>query len=130
MTEVLESMLPWTQEKFELAGRYLISSVVDAEYGWDQYPLAYPRAVNQSRALRDQFDRIFQDVDVLVMPTIQEPARRHAPQADGPRVWQNWSRKFAWVPQRFRIPPAPMLIWLQLASPTIRLYSMPLDIQQ
>lgn len=93
VTEMYEKLLPWTQNKLDLAGRYVINTCLESEYGWANYPLAYPRAINQSRALRDQIDELLAVVDVLVMPTVTQPARRHAPLEGGPVTWQSWSRE-------------------------------------
>lgn len=43
-------------------------------FGWDQYPLAYAKAVNLMRQLRDAYDQVLQTVDLLVMPTTLIPS--------------------------------------------------------
>ncbi|KAL1836927.1 hypothetical protein VTK73DRAFT_4878 [Phialemonium thermophilum] len=44
------------------------------EYGWTHYPLAYPKAVNLTRKLRDAYDAALEQVDLLVMPTTVTPS--------------------------------------------------------
>ncbi|GJN87596.1 hypothetical protein Rhopal_000551-T1 [Rhodotorula paludigena] len=79
INEYFDKVLPWTQEKYDKAKYYVTGTSMSAEYGWANYPLAYGRAMNLTRKLKDDYDAIFADVDVLVMPTVNQPARRHAP---------------------------------------------------
>lgn len=44
--------------------------------GWDKYPLAYYKAVNLMRQLRDAYDEVFKTVDLIVMPTTLKPSAR------------------------------------------------------
>lgn len=58
--------------------------------------------MNLTRKLKDDYDAIFADVDVLVMPTVNQPARRHAPPEAGPLAWTQVSRacsrrQFTWT---------------------------------
>ena len=43
--------------------------LMSGEYGWTHYPLAYPKAVNLMRKLKDDYDTALKTVDFLVMPT-------------------------------------------------------------
>ncbi|KAL1891064.1 hypothetical protein Sste5346_007889 [Sporothrix stenoceras] len=42
--------------------------------GWEQYPLAYYKAVNLMRQLSDKYDEVFETVDLIVMPTTLKPS--------------------------------------------------------
>ncbi|CAK7227801.1 hypothetical protein SCUCBS95973_006664 [Sporothrix curviconia] len=42
--------------------------------GWDKHPLAYSKAVNLMRQLRDAYDAALDDVDIIVMPTTSAPS--------------------------------------------------------
>ena len=42
--------------------------------------------MNLVRKLKDDYDAVLRDVDVLVMPTVPVTARRHAPPGAGPLV--------------------------------------------
>ncbi|CAK7245497.1 MAG: hypothetical protein STHCBS139747_007081 [Sporothrix thermara] len=42
--------------------------------GWDRHPLAYGKAVNLMRKLRDAYDACLEHVDVIVMPTTLVPS--------------------------------------------------------
>lgn len=47
------------------------------ELGWSEYPLAYPKAVNLMRKLKDMYDDAFKEVDLLIMPTTLTPSNRY-----------------------------------------------------
>lgn len=47
------------------------------QLGWSQYPLAYPKAVNLTRMIKDAYDAALQEVDLLVMPTTVTPSNRY-----------------------------------------------------
>ncbi|CAK7210401.1 hypothetical protein SBRCBS47491_000772 [Sporothrix bragantina] len=42
--------------------------------GWDRHPLAYNKAVNLMRQLRDAYDACLEEVDIIVMPTTLAPS--------------------------------------------------------
>lgn len=48
--------------------------LLSGEYGWKQYPLAYSKAVNLTRKLKDEYDAALELVDLLVMPTTITPS--------------------------------------------------------
>ncbi|KAJ7629505.1 amidase signature domain-containing protein [Mycena polygramma] len=87
INEYWEKLLPWTQDKFEKAKYYVTGTAMCAEYGWSRYPTAYGRAMNLSRRLRDEYDAILSVYDVLMMPTVPQPPRRHAAYDAGPLAW-------------------------------------------
>ncbi|KAJ6510543.1 amidase signature domain-containing protein, partial [Mycena sanguinolenta] len=87
INEFWEKLLPWTQDKLEKAKYYVTGTAMCAEYGWSRYPTAYGRAMNLSRRLRDEYDSVLSDYDVVVMPTVPQPARRHAAYDAGPLAW-------------------------------------------
>jgi hypothetical protein len=43
--------------------------------------------------MRDEFDEIFKDVDVVICPTCPQPPRRHIPADAGPLAWAEHARK-------------------------------------
>ncbi|KAJ7038596.1 amidase signature domain-containing protein [Mycena alexandri] len=87
INEYWETLLPWTQDKFEKAKYYVTGTAMSAEYGWSRYPTAYGRAMNLSRQLRDEYDAILSRYDVVMMPTVPKAARRHAAYDAGPLAW-------------------------------------------
>jgi amidase len=114
LNDYWSQLLPWNQEKYDKAkyfvtGNAMSSSVpsflsippnlkrsVDAvfsEYGWVKYPVAYGKAMNLSRKLRDEYDELFKQFDVIVMPTVTQPARRHIPISAGPLAWDEIDRE-------------------------------------
>ena len=54
------------------------------EYAFKKYPTIYGRTMNLMRQLRDEYDAVLSTYDVLVMPTVSQPARRHIPPESGP----------------------------------------------
>ncbi|KAJ7471914.1 amidase signature domain-containing protein [Mycena latifolia] len=90
VNEYWDKLLPWDQEKWEKAKYYVTGTAMCAEYGWSRYPVAYGRAMNLSRRLRDEYDAILSAYDVVMMPTVPQPARRHVAEEDaGPLAWAN-----------------------------------------
>ncbi len=110
LNDYTEHLLPWTQEKFEKAGRTvntfaLISQVSKflagiyamlmthrSEYGFAKYPTAYGRVLNLTRRLTNEYDAVFAKYDAIVMSTVSQPARRHIPSPAGPLKWSHNSR--------------------------------------
>ncbi|KAF7328915.1 Amidase signature domain-containing protein [Mycena venus] len=92
VNEFWEKLIPWTQEKYEKAKYYVTGTAMSGEYGWSRYPTAYGRAMNLSRRLRDEYNTVLQDYDVIVMPTVPQPARRHVAYDAGPLAWAEASR--------------------------------------
>ncbi|KAF7361366.1 Amidase signature domain-containing protein [Mycena sanguinolenta] len=89
INEFWEKLLPWTQDKYEKAKYYVTGTAMCAEYGWSRYPTAYGRAMNLSRRLRDEYDAVLSEYDMVMMPTVPQPARRHAAYDSGPLAWAN-----------------------------------------
>ncbi|KAJ7641471.1 amidase signature domain-containing protein [Roridomyces roridus] len=87
VNEFWEKLLPWTQDKFDKAKYYVTGTAMSAEYGWSRYPTAYGRAMNLSRRLRDEYNLVFESHDIIVMPTVLQPARRHIAYDAGPLAW-------------------------------------------
>ncbi|KAK7028305.1 amidase signature domain-containing protein [Favolaschia claudopus] len=87
INEFWEKLLPWTQEKYEKAKYFVTGTSMCAEYGWSRYPTAYGRAMNLSRRLKDEYNEILSKYDVLLMPTVLQPPRRHAAYNAGPLAW-------------------------------------------
>ncbi|KAJ6558118.1 amidase signature domain-containing protein [Mycena capillaripes] len=82
-----EKLLPWTQDKFDKAKYYVTGTAMCAEYGWFRYPTAYGRAMNLSRRLRDEYNTVLAQYDVVMMPTVPQSARRHVAYDAGPLAW-------------------------------------------
>lgn len=55
--------------------------LISGEYAWTHYPLAYSKAVNLNRKLKDEYNAALEVVDLLVMPTTVAPSNPH-PGAD------------------------------------------------
>jgi len=53
--------------------------LIAGELGWTSYPLAYSKAVNLTRKLKDMYDQALQEVDYLIMPTTVTPSNRYPP---------------------------------------------------
>ncbi|GAA5828304.1 hypothetical protein JCM11251_006186 [Rhodosporidiobolus azoricus] len=87
LNEYFAKLLPWDQDKYMKAKLFVTGTSMSAEYGWANYPTAYGRAMNLSRKLKDDFDTVLKNVDVLVMPTVNQPPRRHAEPESGPLAW-------------------------------------------
>ncbi|KAJ7902819.1 amidase signature domain-containing protein [Mycena olivaceomarginata] len=86
INEFWEKLLPWTQDKFEKAKYYVTGTAMSAEYGWSRYPTAYGRAMNLSRRLRDEYNTVLSEYDVVIMPTAPQ-SRRHVAYDAGPLAW-------------------------------------------
>ncbi|KAH9903618.1 amidase signature domain-containing protein [Xylariomycetidae sp. FL2044] len=65
--------LPYTQDALERMSTFSREGLLAGELGWERYPLAYAKAVNLCRKMKDQYDEALQQVDVLVMPTTLRP---------------------------------------------------------
>ncbi|GAA5917311.1 hypothetical protein JCM6882_008967 [Rhodosporidiobolus microsporus] len=87
LNEYFVKLLPWDQDKYMKAKWFVTGTSMSAEYGWANYPTAYGRAVNLSRKLKDDYNAALETVDVLVMPTVNQPPRRHAAPGSGPLAW-------------------------------------------
>lgn len=61
------------------------------EIGWEQYTLAYPKAVNLMRKVKDMYDMALQEVDFLIMPTTVTPSNPYPLQGATPLQQANAS---------------------------------------
>lgn len=57
-----------------------------------KYQTAYGRAVDLRRKLRDEYDVVLAEYDVLVMPTTTQPPRRQNAFNAGPVAWWHSAR--------------------------------------
>lgn len=94
LNDYWDQLLPWTQEKYDKAKYLVTGTAMSCEYGWAKYPTAYGRAMNLARKLRVDLDAALKEVDVLVMPTIPQPARRHIVWDSGPAAWNATAGEF------------------------------------
>ncbi|KAK8027460.1 hypothetical protein PG991_004516 [Apiospora marii] len=61
--------LPYTQAALGKMSAFSHEGLLAGELGWSQYPLAYGKAVNLTRRLRDDYDAALERYDVLLLPT-------------------------------------------------------------
>ncbi|EMD33904.1 hypothetical protein CERSUDRAFT_125669 [Gelatoporia subvermispora B] len=69
LTEFIEKVLPWTQEKFDKLFCNSANILISGLYADEHYPQLYGKTQNLFRKLRQEYDAVLADVDVLVMPT-------------------------------------------------------------
>lgn len=75
LTDLYEKKgLPYTQESLSKFSAFALEGLLSGEYGWQNYPLAYPKAVNLGRKIKDAYDAALADFDLLAMPTVLTPA--------------------------------------------------------
>lgn len=88
LNEYFEKLLPWDQAKWDRAHTYVKNTSLCAEYAWGgaglRYATAYGRAVNQIRKLKEEYDAVLKECDVLIMPTVPFTAKRHSSPDGGP----------------------------------------------
>ena len=88
LNEYFEKLLPWDQAKWDRAHTYVKNTSLCAEYAWGgaglRYATAYGRAVNQIRKLKEDYDAVLKECDVLIMPTVPFTAKRHSSPDGGP----------------------------------------------
>ncbi|KAL8290383.1 hypothetical protein RQP46_002641 [Phenoliferia psychrophenolica] len=87
LVDYWKKLLPWTQEKYDLAKYFVTGTSMSAEHGWSKYPTVYGHAMNLSRRLRDEYDAVLATFDVVIMPTVTQPPRRHVAPDAGPLAW-------------------------------------------
>lgn len=85
LTEFEEARLPWTTESFARLFPSTKNTVINGLYLADKFPGLYGRTVNIGRRIRDAYERVFERLDVLVMPTTPFVAPRHGSRAS-PKV--------------------------------------------
>jgi amidase len=55
-----------------------INAVVNGVYTWEKYPNSYGKAINLTRKLRNDYDKMLEEYDVLILPTLNYVPKRHA----------------------------------------------------
>ena len=81
LTEFEQARLPWTTENFARLFPSTKNTVINGLYLADKFPGLYGRTVNISRRIRDAYERVLSEFDVLVMPTTPFVAPRHGSRA-------------------------------------------------
>lgn len=85
LTDLLERKgLPYTQDALAKMSVFSKEGLFAGELGWSRYPLAYPKAVNLGRRLRDDYDEALREFDLLIMPTTLRPSGPLPPPGAGP----------------------------------------------
>ncbi|THU76578.1 amidase signature enzyme [Dendrothele bispora CBS 962.96] len=79
-----EKLLPWDQKNWDKVHSFVQGTAISGEYAFHKYPTVYGRASNIVRRLKEEYDEVLKQVDVLVMPTVPCTARRHVPPNAGP----------------------------------------------
>ncbi|EXJ85732.1 hypothetical protein A1O1_06100 [Capronia coronata CBS 617.96] len=75
LTDLFEKKaLPYTQQSWEKLSAMSKEGLFSGEYAWQEYPTAYPKAVNLARKLTHAYDEVLSRYDLLVMPTTLTPA--------------------------------------------------------
>ncbi|KAK4700934.1 amidase, partial [Phenoliferia sp. Uapishka_3] len=92
MNSYWAKLLPWDQGKYDKAKYFVTGTSMSAEYGWNTYPTIYGHAINLSRRLSDEYDAVLAEYDVICMPTVTQPARRHLSADAGPLAWSKAAR--------------------------------------
>lgn len=59
--------------------------------------------MNLARRLADEYDEVLSKFDVVVMPTVNQPARRHVAPTAGPLAWARAARESLWFPLATRV---------------------------
>ncbi|EAW12716.1 putative amidase [Aspergillus clavatus NRRL 1] len=77
MTELDGARLPWTDEGFQRAFPATKNVIINGLYLASRFPGLYGKTMNIGRRLRDLYENIFENHDVVVMPTTPVIASRH-----------------------------------------------------
>lgn len=77
LTEFERARLPWTSTIFQKLFPSTKNTVINGLYLMDKFPGLYGKTVNIIRKIRDAYENLFEDVDVLVMPTTPFVAPQH-----------------------------------------------------
>ncbi|CAK48146.1 hypothetical protein CBS115989_1942 [Aspergillus niger] len=77
MTEMERERLPWTKEGFQRAFPATKNVIINGLYLTSRFPDLYGKSVNIGRRLRDLYEDLLQEYDVVVMPTTPVVAPRH-----------------------------------------------------
>jgi amidase len=68
-TEMENTRLPWTDEGFQRAFPSTKNVIINGLYLMSRFPGLYGKAANIGRQLSDKYEALFEQYDVLVMPT-------------------------------------------------------------
>ena len=67
---------------------------------WDKYPSSYGKAMNLTQKLRNDYDKVLNEYDVLILPTLNYDLKRRAPSDATPLAdamqWCKFSRSL-WI---------------------------------
>ncbi|KAJ3559132.1 hypothetical protein NM688_g529 [Phlebia brevispora] len=80
LNDLTDKIMPWTQDKFEKLFSNSSSSLIQGLFADQYYPSLHGKAHNLIRRLRLDYDNIFKDVDILLMPTLPYVAKKLLPQ--------------------------------------------------
>ncbi|KAK6906025.1 hypothetical protein I204_01162 [Kwoniella mangroviensis CBS 8886] len=109
LNDYWEHLLPWDQYKYDKAKYFVTGTAMSCEYAWLKYPTAYGRAMNLTRQMRDEFDKLFEQYDAIIMPTCPQPPRRHIPAHAGPLGWADHAPGTASITAAFNLTGHPAL---------------------
>jgi amidase len=77
LTGLEQTKLPWTQAKFDKCFATTQNVFLNGQYLIQHFPTIYPKALNLGRRLRDEYEAVLQEFDVLILPTTSFVARKH-----------------------------------------------------
>uniref|UniRef100_A0A0W0FS10 Amidase domain-containing protein n=1 Tax=Moniliophthora roreri TaxID=221103 RepID=A0A0W0FS10_MONRR len=72
-----DRLLPWNEDKWSKVHSFVKGTAISGEYAFEKYPAVYGRASNIVRKLKESYDAVLKEVDVIVMPTVPITAPRH-----------------------------------------------------
>ncbi|KAG7718458.1 hypothetical protein KL949_002689 [Ogataea haglerorum] len=78
MNDLVSKFRPLTQDKFDSLFATSKFTLLSGLYTWKYHPELYGKATNLYRKLRDEYDAVLRECDVLVTPTTPYVADRHA----------------------------------------------------
>ncbi|KZT67443.1 Glutamyl-tRNA amidotransferase subunit A [Daedalea quercina L-15889] len=70
LTDFVENVLPWNQEKFDKLFANSANILINGLYADEHYPQLHGKTHNLFRKLRTEYDSVLEGVDILVMPTV------------------------------------------------------------
>lgn len=77
MTEMERARLPWTDEGFQRAFPSTKNVIINGLYLMSRFPGLYGKTANIGRQLSDKYQALFEEYDVVVMPTTPIVAPKH-----------------------------------------------------
>ncbi|GAQ09413.1 amidase [Aspergillus lentulus] len=77
LTEMERARLPWTNESYQRAFPATKNVIINGLYLSSRFPDLYGKTMNIGRRLRDLYETIFEQYDVVIMPTTPVVAPRH-----------------------------------------------------